>query len=136
MKMGPSILAGGLLVLTLATCSRSRNVPSDILPKERMGSILYDIGVAEGAMESIYYRDSSKNKDSLLRTHLDRVMRIHGTDRAEFVRSYAFYKKNPLIFKEVVDSLQARAQRNQQKMFQGGSRRRIKPELRLEGKTP
>jgi hypothetical protein len=135
MRTGPCILACGILLLAVASCSRSRKVPSDILPRERMGNILYDIGVAEGAMETTYYRDSSKNKDSLLRTHLDRVMRIHGTNRAEFVRSYAFYKKNPLIFKEVVDSLQARGQRNQQKMFQGRSRR-MKPELRLEGKTP
>ena len=96
-----------------------------------MGRILYDIGLSEGAVETEYYRDSSRNKDSLLRTQLDKVMAIHGTSREEFKRSYDFYKRNPLILKEVVDSLQSRAQRNQQRMFQGG-RRKVNPELKLE----
>lgn len=135
MRYATCWLACGLLILVLNGCSRSRKVPSDILPKERMGSVLYDIGIAEGAVETTYYRDSSINRDSLLRSQLDIVMRIHGTDRTEFVRSYAFYRRNPLIFKEVVDTLQARAQRTQQKMFQGGSRR-FKPELRREEKQP
>lgn len=118
-------------LIILSACSRSRKVPSDVIGKDRMGRILYDIGLAEGAVETEYYRDSSRNKDSLLRTQLDKVMAIHGTSREEFRRSYDFYKRNPLILKEVVDSLQSRAQRNQQRMFQGG-RRKVNPELKLE----
>lgn len=118
-------------LIVLSACSRSRKVPSDVIGKDRMGRILYDIGLAEGAVETEYYRDSSRNKDSLLRTQLDKVMAIHGTSREEFRRSYDFYKRNPLILKEVVDSLQSRAQRNQQRMFQGG-RRKVNPELKLE----
>lgn len=118
-------------LFVLSACSRSRKVPSDVIGKDRMGRILYDIGLAEGAVETEYYRDSSRNKDSLLRTQLDKVMAIHGTSREEFRRSYDFYKRNPLILKEVVDSLHSRAQRNQQRMFQGG-RRKVNPELKLE----
>lgn len=118
-------------LIVLSACSRSRKVPSDVIGKDRMGRILYDIGLAEGAVETEYYRDSSRNKDSLLRTQLDKVMAIHGTSQKEFRRSYDFYKRNPLILKEVVDSLQSRAQRNQQRMFQGGHRK-VNPELKLE----
>lgn len=125
-------LLGGLsLLLAASACSRSREVPSDIIQKDRMGRILYDIGLAEGSVETEYYRDSSRNRDSLLRAQLDKVMAVHGTSRDLFRRSYDFYKRNPVIFKEVVDTLQARAQRNQQRMFQGG-RRKMKPELKLE----
>lgn len=119
----------------MAACSRSHTIPSDILPPEEMGRILYDIGLAEGAVETEYYRDSARNKDSLLRAQLDKVMRIHGTDRRTFQHSYTFYKKNPQILKKVVDSLQARSQRNQQKMFQGG-RKRERPDVRLELPLP
>jgi hypothetical protein len=100
-----------------------------------MGRILYDIGLAEGAVETEYYRDSSRNKDSLLRAQLDKVMAVHGTSREEFRSSYDFYKRNPHIFKEVVDTLQARSQRNQQRMFQGG-RRKLTPELKLDKPKP
>jgi hypothetical protein len=123
------------LMATFLSCSRSREVPSDLIPRERMGRILYDIGLAEGAVETEYYRDSSRNKDSILRSQLDKVMAVHGTSRAEFRRSYEFYKGNPHILKEVVDTLQARAQRNQQRMFQGG-RRKLTPELKLDKPKP
>jgi hypothetical protein len=118
-------------LIAFAACSRSRTVPSDIIEKDRMGRILFDIGLAEGSVETEFYRDSSRNKDSLLRVQLDKVMAIHGVRQDAFRRSYDFYKKNPLILKEVIDSLQSYAQRNQQRMFQGG-RRKMKPELKLE----
>jgi hypothetical protein len=125
-----------LCILSAAiSCSRSREVPSGLIQKEQMGRILYDIGLAEGSVETEYYRDSSRNKDSLLRAQLDKVMAVHGTSREDFQRSYDFYKRNPHIFKEVVDTLQARAQRNQQRMFQGG-RRKLTPELKLDKPKP
>lgn len=131
MRPGFRLLACTCLISLALSCSRSREVPSDLIQKDRMGRILYDIGLAEASVETEYYRDSSRNKDSLLRAQLDKVMAIHGTSRGDFRRSYDFYKRNPHIFKEVVDTLQARAQRNQQRMFQGG-RRKVTPELKLE----
>jgi len=123
------------LVFAMAACSRSQKVPSGILSPEEMGRIMYDIGLAEGAVETEYYRDSARNKDSLLRAQLDKVMRIHATDRRSFQHSYAFYKKHPQIMKRVVDSLQARSLRNQQKMFQG-VRKRERSDVRLELPSP
>lgn len=117
------ILSIGILLGSLASCSRSRSIPSDVLGKEEMGRVLFDIGMAEGHVEVYLYRDSSKNKDSLLRTELDRVLAIHGVDREEFLRSYRFYKSRPTLFKEVVDTLQARSQRDPQKMYAPRQRR-------------
>ena len=131
MRLCLRLYASLFLIAAAFACSRSREVPSDLIQKERMGRILYDIGLAEGAVETEYYRDSSRNKDSLLRAQLDKVMAVHGASREDFQKSYEFYKRNPQIFKEVVDTLQARAQRNQQRMFQGG-RGKMKTELKLD----
>lgn len=132
MRPGLGLYASLCLLSAALACSRSREVPPGIIQREAMGRILYDIGLAEGAVETEYYRDSSRNRDSLLRAQLDRVMAVHGTNRDDFRRSYDFYKRNPHILKEVVDTLQSRAQRNQQRMFQEGGGRRVKPELKLD----
>jgi hypothetical protein len=107
----------GLFLAHASSCSRSRRIPADVIGKEEMGRLLFDIGMAEGHTEVYLYRDSAKSKDSLLRTELDRVLAIHGIGQEEFLRSYRFYKSRPSLFKEVVDTLQARSQRDQQKMY-------------------
>lgn len=111
------ILAIALLFASALSCSRSRSIPRDVLGKEEMGRLLFDIGMAEGHVEVYMYRDSAKSRDSLLRTELDRVLAIHGVSQEEFLRSHRFYKSRPTLYKEVVDTLQARSQRDQQKMY-------------------
>lgn len=106
-----------LLLLAVTSCSRSGRVPSDVIGREEMGNILFDIGVAEGYVETYVYKDSLKNRDSLLRSELDKVLSIHHVSREEFLRSYGFYKSRPSIFKVMVDSLQARSQREQYKIY-------------------
>ena len=106
-----------LLFMAATSCSRSGRVPSDVIGREEMGNILFDIGVAEGFVETHVYIDSSKNRDSLLRSELDKVLSIHDVSREEFLRSYGFYKSRPSIFKVMVDSLQARSQREQYKVY-------------------
>jgi hypothetical protein len=118
-------LTGILVICTFLACSRSGKIPSDVLGQERMSAILFDISMAEGHAENAYFRDSAKNRDSVLKVELDRVMQIHSISQAEFVRSYQFYRARPHLYKVMVDSLQARSQRDQQKMYlQPGQRRK------------
>ena len=123
MRHGIHIPVLAFVILSLGSCSRSRSIPSDVLDKEEMGRVLFDIGMAEGHVEVYMYRDSAKSKDSLLRTELDRVLAIHGVGQEEFLRSYRFYKSRPILFKEIVDTLQARSQRDPQKMYAPRQRR-------------
>ena len=117
MRRPLTLLAVSLIVAYSTSCSRSRSIPGDVLGKEAMGRVLFDIGMAEGHVEIYLYKDSARNRDSLLRSELDRVLVIHGVGQEEFLRSYRFYKSRPSLFKEIVDTLQARTQRDQQKMY-------------------
>jgi hypothetical protein len=101
----------------LLSCNPYDRIPADVIGKEKMGRILFEIGMAEGHMETYYFSDSSRNRDSLLKTELEKVLTIHKVSQPEFTRSYAFYQSRPHILKEVVDSMQVHAQRNQQKIF-------------------
>jgi hypothetical protein len=92
-----------------------------------MSAILFDISMAEGHVENAYFRDSAKSRDSILKVELDRVLLIHDVSQSIFLSSYQFYKSKPHLFKTMVDTLQARTQRDQQKMYlQPGQRRKKK----------
>ncbi len=111
----------------LSACSRSSSIPSDVLDQERMSAILFDISMAEGHVENAYFRDSAKSRDSILKIELDRVLLIHNVSQSNFLSSYQFYKSRPHLYKMMVDTLQARTQRDQQKMYlQPGQRRKKK----------
>ena len=101
----------------LLSCNPYDRIPGDVIGKEKMGRLLFEIGMAEGHMETYYFSDSSRNRDSLLKTELEKVLFIHKVSQPEFTRSFAFYQSRPHILKEVVDSMQVHAQRNQQKIF-------------------
>ncbi len=114
-------------IIILSSCSRSSRIPSEILGQDRMSALLFDISMAEGHAENAYFRDTAKSRDSILKVELDRVLLIHGVSQQQFLDSYRFYKLNPQLYKVMVDSLQARSQRDQQKMYlQPGQRRKKK----------
>lgn len=113
-----------LLISGVLSCSRSGNIPSNVLDQERMSAILFDISMAEGHVENAYFRDSAKSRDSILKVELDRVLLIHGISQADFLESYRFYRTRPHLYKVMIDSLQAQNQRDQSQMYlQPGQRR-------------
>jgi hypothetical protein len=116
-----------LFMSALFACSRSTHIPSEVLDQESMSALLFDISMAEGHVENAYFRDSAKSRDSILKVELDRVLRMHGVSQQMFLESYRFYKSRPHLYKVMVDSLQARNQRDQQQMYlQPGQRRNKK----------
>jgi hypothetical protein len=106
-----------LAIFLITSCGNSDKIPEKILKKEQMGSILFDIALAEGYLESYAFQDSLVKRDSLLVTELDKILAIHKTSQQEFLESYRYYKDHPLLFKEVVDSVYANAQRNRERIY-------------------
>lgn len=127
MKDKSALLIGAFVVSLFFSCSRSADIPSDMLDQESMSALLFDISLAEGHVENAYFRDSAKSRDSILKVELDRVLKMHGVSNPVFVNSYKFYRSRPHLYKVMIDSLQARTQRDQQKMYlQPGQRRKKK----------
>ena len=125
-----------MFISAMLSCSRSKHIPSEVLDQERMSELLFDISMAEGHVENAYFRDSAKSRDSILKVELDRVLKIHGVKQAEFLASYRFYKSRPHLYKVMVDSLQARNQRDQQQMYlQPGQRRHKKKSAVVKDST-
>ena len=114
-----------VLLLMFYACSDGKKVPSDIIGQEKMGVILFELAMAEGYLESYPFRDTTINRDSMVRVEMDKVLAIHRVSQKEFRDSYKFYKSRPEIFKVMTDTVYYRAQRNPEKMY--GKRPQPKP---------
>jgi len=105
------------LFLFFPSCLKKGRIPAEMIQKEKMGVVLFEMAMAEGYVETLYSRDSTVNKDSMLPIEMDKVLAIHRLTQKEFRDSYNFYKSNPDIFKVVSDTVYERAQRNKDKMY-------------------
>lgn len=103
--------------LFLASCGRQDEIPEDVLPTERMGSILFDISMAEAFLENYVFRDSTVRRDSALHMQLETVLLANRISPESFRRSYAWYKQHPAVLRVVVDTVYARSQRSQEKLY-------------------
>lgn len=99
------------------SCSREEKMPKDLLPKEKMGTVLFEISMAESRLENYTFRDSTVNRDSALRVELDRVLVVHQLSQDGFRKSYDYYKMRPELMKEIMDTMYSRSQRSQEKLY-------------------
>lgn len=122
--MNLKLIACFLLIILLSnSCSKVNKVPDDIIEQEKMGTILFEIAIAEGYLENYTFRDTTVNRDSFLTLELDKVLAIHKVSQSEFLEAYKYYKSNPVIFKAITDTVYNRTQRSPEKMYD----KRIRP---------
>ncbi|AXG68410.1 hypothetical protein KORDIASMS9_00625 [Kordia sp. SMS9] len=93
-----------ILVLTIASCKNEAiPKPDDLLSKETMAAILYDITL----VNSIKGVNKSKLDDGFM--HLDMYLyEKHKTDSLQFKSSNNYYAANPEIYSEIYGIVQAR----------------------------
>ena len=117
-----------LVILLMMSCSQVNKVPDNIIKQDKMGTILFEIAMAEGYLENYQFRDTTANRDSFLTNELDKVLAIHKVSQKEFLDAYTFYKSNPEIFKVITDTVYNRAQRNPEKLYGKRSQQNVKPD--------
>lgn len=106
------IVAGLLCILLIAGCSEKDKIPSDVIDKEEMGKILWDMMLADQYAANYIVKDSGKVNVKMETLKLyEEVFRLHKISRDEFRRSFQFYQERPDITRVMFDSLQARGQR-------------------------
>jgi hypothetical protein len=102
-----TILMSTLLLLVLS-CSNKSKVPKDVLPKEKMESVLWDMMRADEVVNLQYSKDTTVNRfDSSTRLY-QQIFAIHSIDAATFKKSFKYYQSRPDLLKPVFDSLQKR----------------------------
>ena len=106
-----------LLLLVLVSCTGRKRIPKGVLPPDKMEKVLYDVLLAEGYAESYLYADSSMTKEAWMNKEMDKVLAIHKVSQETFMKSYDFYKDRPDMLKVIADTMNAKSQRNREKVY-------------------
>ncbi|MBA9077474.1 DUF4296 domain-containing protein [Rufibacter quisquiliarum] len=99
-----------LLSIFLLGCTPSPEKPADMLPEEKMTSVMIDIHLAEARVNNqVHHPDTARKVFKLLKKG---ILKKHGVSDSAFKHSYDFYLTNPAamdkLYEKVIDSLSAR----------------------------
>ncbi len=96
----------------LFSCSGSDGVPSGIIAKPKMETILWQLmQVDEFTASTFTPRDSTHNLTTERISRYRQVFRLNQVSKDEFEKSYKFYMGHPDITRVLFDSINAKANR-------------------------
>jgi hypothetical protein len=114
-------LAAGIgivaFTIVLFSCGRGGRVQPGIIQEDKMDSLFWELSLAEDYATTYLAKDSARNKNDEILKEYEKVFAIHHVTRDEFRKSYDYYRSRPEIFKKLIDSTNARAQRRRQDLF-------------------
>ena len=117
-----------LLTMAIISCGSGEKVPKDVLEPRKMERVMTDILMAESFSESYLLLDTTKKRDEWFTGELNKVLAINHITQDQFRKSMNFYKSRPDIFKVIIDSINAKGQRNRDKIYDMQKKTRLKVE--------
>lgn len=113
------VFLGSLLMLVLVACTNKDKIPNDVLPREEMEKVMWDMVQADRFSTQFLERDSVAKKD--IKTEnlklYEKVFQVHKITREEFIHSFQFYLSRPDINKVLFDTMAARANRRRADVY-------------------
>jgi hypothetical protein len=105
-------ITGWLIILAFAGCTDHTKIPSGIIQKNKMEKIMWDMLQADRFATTfiITGKDTSADRRKDAAIFYERVFKINGITRDQFIRSYKFYLGRPDLTKVMFDSIAARAE--------------------------
>ena len=105
-----------LMVWLFASCGSS-TVPSDIIPGDKMETIIWQLMQADEYVNNIVARDASKKSSTERMKIYQQVFDLNKTSMSDFKRSYQFYMAHPDITKIIFDSIATKAGRQRTELY-------------------
>lgn len=88
------------------SCKGKDHVPADVLPKDKMQAVLWDIMRADQFLtDYVLSKDTSLNKETESTKFYRKVFSIHKISKEDFQRSFAFYRSHPQMMRDLMDSI-------------------------------
>src|SRR5437588_2283437 len=106
-----------IFTLLLTSCSSGDKVPKDILPIDKMKTIIWDLSLADNMASEKYVM--KKDSQRIMATGLyQKIFSLYKIDRKSFYKSYAYYEAHPPALKELFDSVNTYGLRQKTKAYQ------------------
>jgi hypothetical protein len=112
------IIACLLVLAFLAGCSNKDKVPSGIIPRDQMSSILWDMVQADQYSDAYLVKDSAhiNVKMETMRLYL-KVFQLHKVSLDDFKKSMRFYLDHPDMTRSLFDTVINRGNRQRSESF-------------------
>lgn len=92
----------------IISCSDKNKVPKGILPEDKMEAVLWSMISAGEFLNSYVLNKISVDKVAESSKIYGQVFQIHHITKAEFDKSYLYYREHPERMKTILDSLSKR----------------------------
>ncbi|MFT3936400.1 MAG: DUF4296 domain-containing protein [Chitinophagaceae bacterium] len=106
-----------VIAISLLSSCGNNNVPSGIIPPDKMQTIIWQMLQADEYVNSVLVHDSTKKSSIERSKHYQEIFDLNKTTKEDFKKSYKFYIDNPDIMKPMFDSLGARATRERTNLY-------------------
>jgi len=93
------------LILLIFMFACSSNEPENLIPKEKMESIIFDIMILNASSSYELKIDNNMISDEL-------IFRKHNIDSAQFYESELYYSRNPRIHFNIYSNVKKKIQRS------------------------
>ena len=113
------MFVASLLILVFVACTNKDKIPGDVLPREEMEKVMWDMVQADRFSSQFLERDSVARKNIKTENLIlyEKVFKVHKITREEFVHSFKFYLSRPDINKVLFDTMAARANRRRADVY-------------------
>jgi hypothetical protein len=108
---------GIVLLFFFIGCTNQYKVPKDVLPKDKMEVVLWDMILADRYSANFLVKDSTKNLKEETFKMYDQVFTLHKITRQQFVKSFKYYLARPDIAQKMLDSLATHANRRREEIY-------------------
>ena len=107
----------------LLSCNHKNTIPDDLLKKDQMQAVLWDIMRAEVFTNQYIKKDTLKNPVVENAKLQNQIFAIHHISREDFYKSYSYYKEHTDLLQPILDSLTSKNTRDRNKLFKAKNKK-------------
>lgn len=95
-------------VFVIVSCGSKDTIPADVLPKEKMQAVLWDVMRADQFLSDyVFSKDTATDKKKESEKMYAKILSLHKISWDEFRRSFDWYSHHPEMLKPIMDSIAA-----------------------------
>ena len=97
-----------LSIILIVSCREKKGLPADILPQDKMRDILWDMISASQYLNLYVLPKDSVDKLVASAKVYGQVFQVYKISKAQFDKSYSYYREHDVLLKPILDSLSRR----------------------------
>lgn len=99
-----------LFLSVFFSCKESKELPSGVLPPQKMQAALMDMMLADELGRYYFVVDSAEHFTPRQSDYYSKVLQINKIDKKTFIKSLQYYQTRPDLLRPILENLEAEVQ--------------------------